>query len=198
MRPLTPPAALAGLSDEALIAMLADERVEALSVLYTRHAPSALALAQRITGDRSTAQDVVQVALISLWRWAGRYRPERGSGRGWIHALVRHGAIDAVRRKGHRERAFLAGDAPFLTLVDASDEPSVAVIRDESAQTARAALRRLPVKQREALELAYFGGYSNAEIAALIGVPLGTVKGRMRLGLARLRDIIGEPSAAAA
>ena len=184
-------------SDDALIGELACGRFEALSVLYDRHAASALTLAKRITGDPTIAEDVVQDAFLSIWRSSGSYSARRASGRTWILALVRHRAIDATRGTARRERASLgSNDAVAIEVADTADEPVLAVIREETARGARAAMRALPLPQREILWLTYFEELTNTETAALVDIPLGTVKSRLRLGLAKLHDRLADPAPA--
>jgi RNA polymerase sigma-70 factor (ECF subfamily) len=142
-------------------------------------------IAYRITGDRASAEDVVQEAFLGAWRNAARYADARGSVKTWLLSIVHHRAIDAVRRR--RPTTELpetdAGVPAQLVIPDTWTEISASLDRD----SVRAALDTLPAVQRNAIELAYFGGLTQSEIAARTGVPLGTVKGRMRLGLDALR-----------
>lgn len=171
-------------SDEALVQALPDQR-DALETLYERHVRIALGLALRIVGDRETAEEVVQEAYLALWRSAGSYQAGRGSVRTWLLSIVHHRAIDRVR-----------GRAPISALPDelgpnpSSPDPwTLAAQRIERAEIQRA-LDGLPAEQREAIELAYFAGLTQAQIASALRLPLGTVKGRLRLGLARLRSLL--------
>jgi len=169
--------------DDALIVDLAQRDLGALASLYDRYARLAYALAYRILGDGDSAEDVVHDAFISAWRGAASYRRERGNVRGWLLSIVHHRAVDVLRRKTTFRPAPLeaASERP-------SDEDTAeAAERNVEHQTMRAALEALPPAQRRTIELAYFGGYTHVELAELMGVPLGTVKGRMRIGLQKLR-----------
>jgi RNA polymerase sigma-70 factor (ECF subfamily) len=163
--------------------------VGALDHLYERYGAMAYSIALRITGEPASAEDVVQEAFIGAWRNAPRYAAERGSVRAWILSIVHHRAIDAVRRR-RAATALPEADAPLpqvLTLPDAWAEVEARL----DGAAVRAALAALPETQREAIELAYFGGLTQVEIAARTGVPLGTVKSRLRLALVALRVELG-------
>lgn len=185
------PGAPAVASDEELLAGLAAGRLEALDALYERHKTMAYGIARRITGDDSLAEDVVQEAFLGAWRSAERYVPGRGSVKTWLLAIVHHRAIDAVRRR--RPAAELPEEADGsrtpepLTLPDVWGEVSGRL----DASAVQEALAALPALQRQALELAYFGGLSQTEIATRLGVPLGTVKSRVRLALVSMRRELG-------
>ena len=189
------PAAVPGLSaapsDEELLAGLAAGRLEALDVLYERYKLMAYGIARRITADDTLAEDVVQEAFLGAWRSADRYVTGRGSVKTWLLSIVHHRAIDAVRRRRPvselPEEAEGALTPAPLTLPDVWGEVSG---RLDGARV-QAALRTLPEAQREAVELAYFGGLSQTEIADRTGVPLGTVKSRVRLALVALRRELG-------
>src|SRR5258708_819747 len=170
-------------ADDLLMAALAARDLSALATLYDRYGRLAYALAYRILGEGEAAEDVVQDAFISAWRGAGSYRRERGNPRGWLPSIVHHRAGDVLRRK----TAF--GPAPREGAEQrAADEDTAAMAeRNVEQQTVRLALQTLPEAQRRTIELAYFGGYTHVELAELMGVPLGTVKGRMRIGLQKLR-----------
>lgn len=172
--------------DLAAIARLAGGELDALEGLYGRYGSMAYSIAMRITGNASAAEDVVQEAFLGVWRNAGRYVPGRGSVRTWLLAIVHHRAIDSLRRR--RPTTELPdeelGTSPAaLTLPDVWDD--VAATLDRAA--IGRALATIPVRQREAIELAYFGGLTQTEIAEQLELPLGTVKSRMRLGLLALR-----------
>lgn len=169
--------------DAALLAAVAGRDLGALSALYDRHSQVAYTLAYRILGEPEGAQDVVQDTFIQAWRGAGTYRRERGNVRGWLLSIVHHRAIDILRRKTAFRPAPLeaAGEQPAD--VDTAEEAT----RNVERQTVRQALLGLPEAQRRTIELAYFGGYTQSELAELMGVPLGTVKGRMRIGLQKMR-----------
>ena len=172
-------------TDRETMVRLANGDLGALDGLYEHYGAMAFSIAYRITGDRTAAEDVVQEAFLGAWRNAARYVDARGTVRTWLLSIVHHRAIDAVRRR----RATIelpdvdAGVPEALTLPDTWDEVSQRLDRD----TVVAALEAISVVQREAIELAYFGGLTQTEIAERTGVPLGTVKGRLRLGLAGLR-----------
>ncbi len=157
----------------------------ALDQLYEHYGAMSFSIAYRITGDRSAAEDVVQEAFVGAWRNAGRYAEARGSVRTWLLSIVHHRAIDAVRRR-RPSTELPDGDASLpetLRLPDTWAEVEVGLDRAAIQQ----ALGRISDVQREAIELAYFGGLTQTEIAEKTGVPLGTVKGRLRLGLQGLR-----------
>jgi len=180
-------------ADRTTLDRIAGGEHGAIEILYERYKSMAYALALRITGDASLAEDAVQDAFIGAWRNAARYDPARGSVRTWLLSIVHHRAIDATRRR--RPTAELPdaeGPTPAgLALPDVW--PEVAGRLDREAVIA--ALGTLSAVQREALELGYFGGLTQQEIATRTGAPLGTVKSRMRLGLLALRAILsGEPA----
>ena len=170
-------------TDDALMAALASRDLGALAVLYDRYGRLAYALAYRILGESAGEEDVVHDAFLSAWRGALTYRRERGNARGWLLSIVHHRAVDILRRKTAFRPAPLEAAAH-----KASDEDTAASAeRNVEQQGVRRALLDLPEAQRRTIELAYFGGYTHAELADLMGVPLGTVKGRMRIGLQKLR-----------
>jgi RNA polymerase sigma-70 factor (ECF subfamily) len=173
-------------TDEALIARLLGREEAALGALYDRHARAAFSLAYRIVGDPETAEEVVQEAFLIVWRRAETYRPERGAVRTWLLTVVRNRAIDTVRGKASTTPTTSVDDLPLVAL----DSPEAEAIRSVEARVVRDALSELPPEQREVVELAYFGGLSYPEVAARTGVPVGTVKSRMRLALERLRALL--------
>ncbi len=177
--------------DAALVAAMAGGRLEALGELYDRYRAVAYGLAVRITGDATSAEDVVHDAFLGAWRSAERYAPDRSSVRTWLLSIVHHRAIDAVRRR-----------RPTSELPDPDGPPSAALTSPDvwseilarlDAERVREALAALTAVQREALELAYFGGLTQQEIADRTDVPLGTVKSRVRLGLLALRRRLESP-----
>ncbi|MGH2463276.1 MAG: RNA polymerase sigma factor [Candidatus Limnocylindria bacterium] len=183
-------------SDAPLDDMLLAERIragdrEALGELYDRYAPLALALAMRVVNDRFAAEDVVHDAFVAIWQHIDRFDRSRGSIRGWLLTVVRNRAIDRVRG---RRPTMDVGTADEQSLLRTSPNPTweLAVARI-SAVELRNVLATLPTEQREAIELAYFGGRTYREIARLTGVPEGTANGRLRLGLAKLRDALQAP-----
>lgn len=167
---------------------------EALGELYDRYAPLALAMAMRVVTDRSTAEDVVHDSFVAIWHKIDRFDQSRGSLRGWLLTVVRNRAIDRIR--GARPTMDVsAADAQSLLRTSPNPTWELAMARI-SATELRVVLATLPADQREAIELAYFGGHTYREIARLTGVPEGTASGRLRLGLAKLRDALGAPTAA--
>ena len=179
---------LAHLSDEALVLLAARSQQGALAELYDRYGRPAYGLALRIVRDEALAEDAVQEAFLSVWRTAARFVPERGKASTWILTLVHRRAVDLVRRE-ERRRADTLEHAPEPT-GGAVDEEAWLRLQRERVQDA---LRQLPDQQREAIELAYYGGFTQSELAERLGQPLGTIKSRMFMGLARLRELLGEP-----
>ena len=175
------------MADEDLMHLVARAEPQAFEVLYERHSGPAFSLAYRMVGNRAAAEDVVQEALLSAWRSGGRYDRARGSVRTWLLGIVHNRAIDALRRSIAHDRR-RASDEGLEERFAATDRTDLDVVRDEDARVVRAALHELPAEQQRVITLAYFGGFTHTEIAELLGQPLGTVKGRMRLGLAKLRD----------
>jgi RNA polymerase sigma factor (sigma-70 family) len=172
-------------ADREVLERIADGQLDALEELYDRYRTMAYSVALRITNDAAVAEDVVQDGFVGAWRNASRYAEVRGSVKTWLLAIVHHGAIDALRRR--RPASELpdreAAPAATLTLPDVWPEVAGRLLRLEIL----AALRTLSDVQREAIELAYFGGLTQQEIAKKTGSPLGTVKSRMRLGLLVMR-----------
>ena len=183
-------------SDEELLAALAAQDASALEELYARYGRLAFALAVRITMAPEIAEEVVQEAFLAVWRGASSYQSARASVRTWLLSITHHRAIDAVRRRAARVQQAPLEDAMAL------GDPAVAdvwaeVARSLDAEQVRRALRALPPEQRESIELAYFQGLTYPEIAQRMNVPLGTVKSRLRLGLARLRALLQEAAPSA-
>jgi RNA polymerase sigma factor (sigma-70 family) len=178
---------LAHLSDEALLALVARSDDDALAALYDRFGRVAYGLALRIVRDAALAQDAVQDAFLAAWRTAASFDPERGSASTWLLTLVHRRSVDLVRREDRR-RGDPLDDAP-VAAAEATDEE--AWLR-ERRRAVQAALAQLPGDQRQALELAYYGGLSQSELAERLGVPLGTVKSRMFAALSRLRELLGD------
>ena len=186
--PLVAPDGLSeGQSEAELMRQVAAGEIGGLETLYDRYHSMAYALALRITTETGLAEDVVQDSFLGVWRNAARYAEDKGSVRGWLLAIVRHRAIDAMRR--HRASVAIGEEADeavpaALTLPDIW--PEVAGHLD--AEQIRRAMTALPPAQRDVIELAYFDGLTQREIAERTHAPLGTVKSRIRLGLASLRD----------
>ena len=167
---------------------------DALGEVYDRHASAAMAVALRIVADREGAEDLVHDAFVAIWQKIDRFDPARGSLRSWIVTIVRNRAIDRLR--GTRPTIEI-GEADERSLLRSGPNPTweSAMARLGTIQL-RAALEELPAEQRQAIELAYFGGRTYREIATMTGVPLGTANGRLRLALARLRELLQQSDAA--
>ena len=170
-------------SDDALLAALARRDLTALAALYDRYGRLAYSLAYRILGESEGAEDVVQDAFLSAWRGAESYRRERGKPRAWLLSIVHHRAVDVLRRK----TTFRPAPLEAAETRPSEEDTAVAAERNVEQRSVRDALERLPQAQRRTIELAYFGGYTHVELSELMGVPLGTVKGRMRIGLQKMR-----------
>jgi RNA polymerase sigma-70 factor (ECF subfamily) len=171
-------------NDDELMPLLQRNDLGALETLYERHHRLALALARRVVGDQEAAEEVVQESFLAAWQRSATYRPERGRARDWLLSIVRHRAIDRIRR-GPRPGQMTELDD---TLVDRrTPEPWWEVDQRLRREGVLEVMERLPPAQREAIELAYYGGLTQQEIAERVGVPLGTVKGRMRLAMEKLR-----------
>jgi len=179
---------LAHLSDEALVLLAARSEQSALAELYDRFGRPAYGLALRVLRDEALAEDAVQDAFLALWRTASRFVPERGSASTWILTLVHRRSVDLVRRE-ERRRADSLEAAPEQGGGGADEEAWLRLQRERVQD----ALRLLPDQQREALELAYYGGFTQSELAERLGQPLGTIKSRMFSGLSRLRELLGDP-----
>jgi RNA polymerase sigma-70 factor, ECF subfamily len=177
---------LGALADEELMRLVRRADSKAFALVYDRHCDAAFGLAYRMVGTRGLAEDVVQEAFLALWRGAQRYDAARGSVRSWILGIVHNRAIDALRRTLVHERR-RASDEGLDRTVASAEQTEAQVISGDDARFVRAALDVLPPDQRRVVELAYFSGYTHTEIAEAIDAPLGTVKGRMRLGLQRMR-----------
>jgi RNA polymerase sigma-70 factor, ECF subfamily len=180
------------LADEELMPLIGEKDADAFEVFYDRHGGVAYSLAYRIVGERGAAEDVTQEAFISIWRSGARYDPTRGSVRSWALQVVRNRAIDALRSRAGRASKLDFDDDSILEHRPAEELTDVEALRRETAGEVRRALGGLPGEQSKVIELAYFGGFSHSEIAAMLGVPLGTVKGRMRLGLEKIRGELAE------
>jgi RNA polymerase sigma-70 factor (ECF subfamily) len=180
------PRALAHLSDEAVVALCARSDEVALAELYARYGRVAYGLSLRIIRDEALAEDAVQEAFLAIWRGAPRFLPERAKASTWILTLVHRRAVDLVRRE-QRRRADPLPETEPRGAEPASDEAMWLRLERERVQ---AALARLPDRQREAIELAYYGGFTQSELAERLGEPIGTIKSRMFTGLARLRELL--------
>src|SRR5919107_4567048 len=182
------------LADEDLLSLVEASDSEAFATLYDRHNRAAFSLAYRMMGDRQAAEDLAQDAFLKVWRGAGSYRAERGSVRTWILSIVHNRGIDQLRSHASRRRTQdrIEASAP-------RSQPSEAFAetwRNSQRDQVREAMGTLPSEQLKILELAYFSGYTHVEISELLGLPLGTVKGRMRLGLKKIKNYFESRDAA--
>jgi RNA polymerase sigma-70 factor (ECF subfamily) len=182
------------LADEDLMARVRDGEIAAFEVIYDRHGGVAFSLAYRICGTRASAEEVVQEVFLALWRSAERYDRTRGSVRTWVLGIVHNRAIDALRRSVVHDRR-RASDEGIEERLEAPQRTEEEVAHRDEAREIRAALGALPEEQSRVIELAYFGGFTHTEIAEMLGAPVGTIKGRMRLGLEKLRRTLDGPAA---
>jgi RNA polymerase sigma-70 factor (ECF subfamily) len=180
------------LADEELMPLIGGKDPEAFEVLYDRHGGVAYSLAYRIVGDRTAAEEVTQEAFISVWRSGARFDAARGSVRSWLLSVVRNRAIDFLRSKAGKAPKLDFDDTSALEQRPAQERTEEEALRRETAAELRGALGKLPGEQSKVIELAYFGGFSHSEIAGILGLPMGTVKGRMRLGLEKIRAELAE------
>ena len=180
-------------SDEELMGRVAEGDARAFAAIYDRHHRQAYSLARRITGRGGGAEDATQEAFLTLWRGASRFDPKRGRLTPWLFTLVRHRCIDWLRRDTPHavHQDLFEGAAERIEAPERTDEQ---VLATQESDQARRLVAELPPEQREVIDLAYFAGYTQTEIAARVGVPLGTVKGRARLGLEKLRDAVEHES----
>jgi RNA polymerase sigma-70 factor (ECF subfamily) len=182
------------LADEDLISLVEAADAEAFATLYDRHSRAAFSLAYRMMGERQASEDLTQDAFLKVWRGASSYRADRGSVRTWILSIVHNRGIDQIRSQASRRRTQekIEASAPRSQPSEAFAE----TLRNSQRDQVREALNTLPPEQLKILELAYFSGYTHVEISDLLGLPLGTVKGRMRLGLKKIRDYFESRDAA--
>lgn len=173
-------------TDEALMRRVAGGDVRAFEAIYDRHHRQAYSLARRITGQISGADEATQDAFVSLWRGAAKFDPKRGSLATWLFALVRYRSIDWLRR-GMPQALHQCQAEGAAERIEAPERTEERVLAIQEHDLARRLVAELPAEQREVIDLAYGAGYSQREIAARVGIPLGTVKGRVRLGLVKLR-----------
>jgi RNA polymerase sigma-70 factor (ECF subfamily) len=178
------------LADEDLMELVREGESRAFEIIFDRHGDSAYSLAYRMCGSRTRAEDVVQDAFLSLWRSGTRYDRTRGSVRSWILSVVHNRAVDTFRREATRS-SLQVGDEGLAERLPSGELIEADAERRDDAGRVRGALRDLPVDQREVIELSYFGGFTHLEIAEMLSLPPGTVKGRMRLGLSKLRIALG-------
>ena len=175
-------------ADREVLVRVAAGDLDALEELYDRYKTMAYSIAYRITNDATLAEDVVQDAFLGAWRNAARYVAGRGSVKTWLLSIVHHRAIDAIRRRRPTTELPESTDTPPTALTEPDIWAEVAA--DLDAEMVRSAMDALSPPQREAIELAYFGGLTQVEIAELTGTPLGTIKSRMRLGLLAMRGVL--------
>jgi RNA polymerase sigma-70 factor (ECF subfamily) len=181
------------LADEDLMQLVRKGEARAFELIYDRHGTAAFSLAYRMTGNRNAAEEVVQEAFLSFWRSHARYDRARGSVRTWVLGIVHNRSIDALRRNVAHDRR-RASDEGLEERFEARERTEVEAARRDEAREVRAALQTLPADQLRVIELAYFGGFTHSEIASLLDTPIGTVKGRMRLGLEKMRGQLGGPA----
>ncbi len=166
--------------------------LRAFEVIFDRHAGVAFSLAYRMCGRRAMAEDIVQEAFLSLWRTGARYDRGRGSVRSWVLSAVHNRAVDAFRREAVKGDHRMVSDEGIAERIAAPELTDSEVERRDDAREVRRALAELPTEQRQVIELAYFGGFTHSQIADMLHLPAGTVKGRMRLGLAKMRVVFGD------
>ncbi|MCA1716060.1 MAG: sigma-70 family RNA polymerase sigma factor [Actinobacteria bacterium] len=174
------------LADEDLMSLAGNGDAGAFAGLYDRHSRASYSLAYRMMGERQAAEDLVQEVFLGVWRAAGSYRADRGSVRTWILSIVRNRGIDQLRTMASRRRVHDRVEA--TASVAQPSEAFAETWRNSQREQVREALRVLPPEQLKVLELAYYSAYTHTEIADLLDLPLGTVKGRMRLGLQKIRE----------
>jgi RNA polymerase sigma-70 factor, ECF subfamily len=179
------------LADEELMHLVRAGDAQAFEIVFDRHSGAAFSLAYRMCGRQAMAEDIVQEAFVSLWRSGARYDATRGSVRTWVLSVVRNRTIDAFRResaKGSRD----VSEEGIAERMAAPEFTDTEVERRDEARQVRKALVELPPDQRQVIELAYFGGFTHSQIADMLELPSGTVKGRMRLGLTKMRLALGD------
>jgi RNA polymerase sigma-70 factor (ECF subfamily) len=192
--PADPPAKATAMTDEMLIAAVAHRDEAAFTILYDRYVRAVFALAIQVVQEHEVAEELTQEVFIRLWRHAAIYRVERGRFASWLFGITHNLAIDELRRRRRRLTMMTGASATMRlmpdTQTDVEETACLSVQREEIDQ----ALRQLPTPQRRVIELAYLGGLTHVEIAGVLATPLGTVKTRMRLGIARLRLLLSAPA----
>ncbi len=178
------------LADTDLIALVEDDDSEAFTTLYERHSRAAYSLAYKMAAEHGTAEDLVQEAFLEAWRAAASYKAEKGSVRTWVLSIVRNRSIDLLRSCASRRRTQHRAEAAALT--SQSSGAFAETWHDPQRERISEALSCLPPEQLKVLKLAYFSGYTHAEIAELLSLPVGTVKGRLRLSLKKVRVRLSE------
>ena len=183
--------ALSRLSDERLMRLVANLDAAAFEVLYDRHVAAVYGLCRRMVRSGAQADDICQEAFLSIWRSGGRYDPARGNVRSWMLSITHNRAIDQIRRSRRHDDRQIQDDA-LAEQMAAADSTDAEALGRIAADDAGKALRCLPEKQRAVIEMSFYSGFSHAEIADRLDIPLGTVKGRMRLGLEKIRAHLAE------
>jgi RNA polymerase sigma factor (sigma-70 family) len=185
---------LSAARDRQLVRRIEGGDEEAFRSLFASYAPFAMALAVRVVRQTQLAEEIVQEAFLTLWRNPGVFDERRGSVRAWLMTMVHHRAVDMVRREEAQRRR---SDEMVVGIREETEDPTDAVVEAVAApaerDAVRTALRSLPDEQREVLELMYFGGLSQSQVAEKTGAPLGTVKSRALLGMRRMRSMVEEP-----
>jgi RNA polymerase sigma-70 factor (ECF subfamily) len=178
------------LTDELLLQLLYAGNEEALGALYDRYGKVAYSLAYRMLGDVHAVEDAVQESFINIWQRAGSFSNSRGSARTWIMAVVHHRSIDI----GRKRRGITPRELPLELerMTEAPNDTWAEFVNTLDGDSIRECLDQIPKEQREAIQLAYFDGYTQREISESTGIPLGTVKGRIRIGMASLRSLLEE------
>jgi RNA polymerase sigma-70 factor (ECF subfamily) len=186
------------LADEEVMLLLREGNPDAFEVVYDRHGGAAFSLAYRMVGDRNVAEDITQEAFLSMWRSHVRYDRERGSVRTWVLGIVHHRAIDQLRRSSqHDRRRTSAEGIEERHEAPERERTEVEVARRDEAREVHEVMQTLPGDQLEVVRLAYFGGFTHTQIAQMLEMPIGTVKGRMRLGLDKMRRALSPEEGAA-
>jgi RNA polymerase sigma-70 factor, ECF subfamily len=182
------------LADEDLMQLVAGGDAQAFEVVYDRHATAVFSLAYRICGAHAAAEEIAQEAFLAIWRSGARYDRARGSVRTWLLGVVHNRAIDMLRRTTVHERR-RTGDEEAAERLESPERTDVEAARREEARSLRTLIDDLPADQRRVIDLAYFGGFTHEQIASMLELPLGTVKGRMRLALEKMRANIAPTGA---
>ncbi|HLY49720.1 MAG TPA: RNA polymerase sigma factor [Solirubrobacteraceae bacterium] len=179
------------LGDEDLMPLVAGGDPRAFETIYERHATAVFSLAYRICGVRGTAEEVAQEAFLTIWRSGARYDRTRGSVRTWLLGIAHNRAIDVLRRNAVHDRR-RAADERAAAELESPEHTDAEAVRRETARSIRTLMDQLPNEQRRVVDLAYFGGFTHEEIARMLDAPVGTVKGRMRLALEKLRASLAD------
>lgn len=179
-------AGLSDLADEELMQLVKRGDPRAFELVYERHSGAAFSLAYRMCGNRAAAEDVTQESFVAIWRSGARYDRARGSVRTWVLGIVHNRAIDSLRRSVVHDRR-RASDEGIEERFEAKERTEVEAARRDEARSVRELIDELPAEQSRVIQLAYFGGFTHTEIAEMLKTPIGTVKGRMRLGLEKMR-----------